>query len=91
MITEEKLAIIKDEYITHDVMEDCVICKDVPEMLDTLSALWRVAKAAEKYEFRTRMQDENENEDPRFSLYARMDLFKALTALREGKETRNES
>ena len=49
MITEEKLAILKDEYITHDVLEDCVACKDVPEMLDTLSALWRVARRAENY------------------------------------------
>ena len=52
MITEEKLAEFKkgQDYIPLPNWTISEIC-------DTLSALWRVYRAAEKYEFRERMHE----------------------------------
>lgn len=67
MITEEKLAEFKkgQDYIP-------LPSWTIGEICDTLSALWRVARAAEEIRARGNMT---------------LELDEALAALREGKET----
>ena len=72
MITEEKLATLRN-VILCDVHETTWL-----EIMDTLSALWRVAKAAEAVAEAARTFDDR---------VANMEkLRKAIDSLREGKE-----
>ena len=72
MITEEKLAELRNTILC-DVHETTWL-----EIMDTLSALWRVAKAAEAVAEAARTFDDR---------VANMEkLRKAIDSLREGKE-----
>ena len=75
MITEEKLAELKEEPLL-------VHMQDASEIVDTLSALWRVARAAEGLCYGTDWN--NGNHAIRHGY--RQELMDAVKALREGKE-----
>ena len=79
MITEEKLAELrKSVHRNFEMISDIANPPNIYRMgdfLDTLSALWRVVRAAE-----------NEGLDAMMDSYPQMS--EALAALREGKETR---
>ena len=84
MITEEKLAELREELrlSRNQTMMLCPRSFDVDEALDTLSALWRVARAAEKA-LNNDLQQCSPSCESDF-----VPLLEALAALREGKETR---
>lgn len=50
MINEKKLAEIKDRFVTHDGLEDCDICEDIPDVMDTLSAALKAVKCLKAHD-----------------------------------------
>ena len=83
MITEEKLVELRDHLkgtLYFNQSPNVHFLDDANEICDTLSALWRVAKAAEAVADAARTFDDR---------VANMEkLRKAIDSLREGKEIR---
>ena len=88
MITEEKLAELREELrlSRNQTMMLCPRSFDVDEALDTLSALWRVAKAAEGLFYEGTPIANNVTGEPEPYRWNPEELKEALSALREGKE-----
>ena len=80
MITEEKLAELRAEEFISNLPID--------EMFATLSALWRVARAAEGLFYEGTPIANHVTGEPEPYRWNPEELKEALAALREGKETR---
>ena len=90
MITEEKLAELRKAYPVSPADYGEIIMGKITLLyiFDTLSALWRVAKAAEGLFYEGTPIANHVTGEPEPYRWNPEELKEALAALREGKETR---